>query len=436
MTINDLQGVLKGRVHLPDDDGFDQATTAWSLTVRQPVAAVVEAAVADDVAALVRYARRAGMTVAAQPTGHGASGDVDGVILLRTGLLNEVDVRAEERVVRVGAGAKWGQVLAAAGPLGLTGLSGSAPGVGVTGYTLGGGIGWFSRKHGFASDSVRAIEIVDADGRPGRVTAESDPELFWALRGGGGDYAVVTALELELYPMPTMYGGRVIWPEQRTREVFEAFLELTAEAPRELSVWFNRFQPPGAPPMVTLDMAYLGEAAQGEDLLARIDKIGGAISDGRGVVPVADLGDITAEPTDPVPSLARAELLTGLAADAAELLLAKPVEPLINVQIRHLGGALAETGGGAGASGAVAEPYLLGLIGLGLPHTADATLAKQAEVLTDLKAYISGRKPYTLLSPGDTAAQSFSGSTLTRLQEIKRTRDPHNVFRANYSVLG
>ncbi|NUR83846.1 MAG: FAD-binding protein [Nonomuraea sp.] len=436
MTINDLRGVLKGPVLLPEDAGFEQAATAWNLTVRQPVAAVVEAADADDVAALVRYARRAGMTVTAQPSGHGASGDVEGLILLRTGLLNEVEVRARERLVRVGAGAKWGQVLAAAGPLGLTGLAGSAPGISVTGYTLGGGIGWFSRKHGLASDSVRAFDIVDADGEPGRVSAESDPELFWALRGGGGDFAVVTALELELYPAPALYGGRVIWPEHRTRQVYDAFLEITAEAPRELSVWINRLQPPGASPMVTLDLAYLGEAAQGADLLARLDKIEDAIFDSRGVVPVADLGSIAAEPTDPAPSIATAELLTGLDADAVDLLLAKPVQPLINVQIRHLGGALAEPGAGAGASGAVAEPYLLGLVGLGLPHAADATRAKQAEVVADLAAYISGRKPYTVLSPGDTAAQSFSGGALARLREIKRARDPHNVFRANYPVLG
>ncbi|MFI6920729.1 FAD-binding protein [Nonomuraea spiralis] len=436
MTINDLRGVLKGRVLLAGDDGFEQSAAAWNLTVRQPVAAVVEAADADDVAALVRHARRTGLTVTAQPSGHGASGDVEGLILLRTGLLNQVEIYADERVARVGAGVKWGQVLAAAGPLGLTGLAGSAPGVSVTGYTLGGGVGWFSRKYGFASDSVRAFDIVDADGEPGRVTAESDPELFWALRGGGGDFAMVTALELDLYPAPSLYGGRVIWPEHRTREVYDAFLEITAEAPRELSVWINRFQPPGAPPMVTLDLAYLGETAQGEDLLRRLDKIEGAISDNRGVVPVADLGRITAEPTDPVPSITRAELLTGLDADAVDLLLAKPVEPLINLQIRHLGGALAEPGGGAGASGAVAEPYLLGLLGLGLPHVADATRAKQAEVVADLEAYVSGRKPYTLLAPGETAEKSFSGSALARLREIKRARDPHNVFRANYPVLG
>ncbi|MCA2230122.1 hypothetical protein LDL49_54285 [Nonomuraea sp. NEAU-L178] len=139
----------------------------------------------------------------------------------------------------------------------------------MTGYTLGGGVGWFSRTYGLASDSVRAIDIVDADGEPGRVSAESDPELFWALRGGGGDFAMVTALELQLYPVPALYGGRVIWPEHRTRQVYEAFLEITAEAPRELSVWINRLHPPGAPPLVTLDLAYLGEAAQGQDLLAR-----------------------------------------------------------------------------------------------------------------------------------------------------------------------
>ncbi|MER7366476.1 FAD-dependent oxidoreductase [Nonomuraea wenchangensis] len=436
MTINDVCGVIKGRVLLPGDDGFEQAATAWNLTVRQPVAAVAEAADADDVAALVRYARRAGMTVTAQPSGHGASGDVEGLILLRTGLLNEVEVHEQERVVRVGAGATWGQVLTATGPLGLTGLAGSALGVGVTGYTLGGGVGWFSRRHGLASGSVRAVEIVDADGVPGRVTAESDPELFWALRGGGGDFALVTALELGLYPAPGLYGGRVIWPERRAREVYEAFLEITAEAPRELSVWVNRLQPPGAPPMVTLDLAYLGEAGQGEDLLVRIDKIEGAISDSRGVVPLADLGAIAAEPTAPAPSIARAELLTGLDADAVELLLAKPVAPLVNVQIRHLGGALAEPGGGAGAGGVVAEPYLLGLVGLGLPHAADATRAKQAEVVADLESYVAGRKPYTLLTPGETAAESFSGGTLARLREIKRARDPHNVFRANYPVLG
>ena len=212
MANSDLRGAVRGRVLLPGEDGFDQAAKAWNLAVEQPVAAVVEAEDADDVAALVGYARRSGLAVTAQPSGHGASGDVEGVILLRTARLDEVEVRPQERLARVGAGVKWGAVQAAAGAHGLTGLAGSSPVVSVVGYTLGGGLSWFSRKYGWASEGVRAFDIVDADGVQARVTAESDAELFWALRGGGGDFALVTAIEFDLYPAPGLYGGRVLWP--------------------------------------------------------------------------------------------------------------------------------------------------------------------------------------------------------------------------------
>ncbi|GAA4227960.1 FAD/FMN-containing dehydrogenase [Streptosporangium album] len=132
--------------------------------MEQPVLAVVEAGDADDVAALAGYARLAGLTVSAQPSGHGATGDVDGVILLRTGRLDGVDIRPGQRSVRVGAGVKWDRELTAASPHGLTGLAGSSPVPSVIGYTLGGGLSWFGRRHGFAADSVRALDVVDAGG--------------------------------------------------------------------------------------------------------------------------------------------------------------------------------------------------------------------------------------------------------------------------------
>ncbi|MEV4187629.1 FAD-dependent oxidoreductase, partial [Streptosporangium canum] len=185
-NLNDLRSLIRGHVSLVGDDGFDQARRPWNLAVEQPVRAVVEAADADDVAALVRYARDAGLTVSAQPSGHGATGDVDGVILLRTGRLDEVRVDPGARTARVGAGVAWGQVQAVAGPHGLTGLPGSSPVVSVVGYTLGGGLSWFGRRYGWAADSVTAFEVVDADGVRARVTADSDVDLFWALRGGGG----------------------------------------------------------------------------------------------------------------------------------------------------------------------------------------------------------------------------------------------------------
>ncbi|MEW9550596.1 FAD-binding oxidoreductase [Nonomuraea sp. NPDC050783] len=437
MTHTDLRRAVQGRVLLSGDDGFEQASRPWNLSVEQRVAAVVEAAGADDVAAAVVYARSAGLPVAAQPSGHGASGTADGVILLRTGGLDEVRVNAEERTARVGAGARWGQVLAAAGPHGLTGLAGSSPVVSVTGYTLGGGLSWFGRRHGFAADSVRAFDVVTADGERARVTAESDPDLFWALRGGGGgDFALVTAVEFDLYPAPALYGGRVMWPGHRAREVFDAFLEITAEAPDELTLWFNRVQFPQAPAMVGVDAAFLGEEADGRALLARLDKIGDVIVDKRGPVAVANLGDITAEPTDPTPGRSRAELLTRLDETAVAPLLEQPVAPLIAVQVRHLGGALAAERPGAGPSGPVAEPYLLYMLGAAVnPELSEAVGARQAAVAGELGGLVSGRKPYTMLAGGERAEAAFTAEAVARLREIKRARDPQGVLRANFPVL-
>ncbi|GAA2374913.1 FAD-binding oxidoreductase [Nonomuraea africana] len=424
---------IKGTMLLPGDEGFEQAAKPWNLSVTQPVAAVVTAQDADDVAAVVRHARQAGLSVTAQPSGHGASGDTEGVILLRTGRLDEVEINAEEWWARVGAGAKWGEVQAAAGAHGLTGLAGSSPVVSVAGYTLGGGLSWFGRRYGWAADSVRAFEVVDADGTRATVSADSDADLFWALRGGGGDHALVTAIEFDLHPAPDLYGGRMIWPADRAAEVLGAFREITAEAPPELSVWLNRLRFPSAPPMVAVDVTYLGQTAEAQSLLSRLDKIDGVMSDTRAGMAVADLGDIAAEPKDPGPALSRAELLTGLDDAAVEILLAEPAEPLINVQLRHLGGALAEQGPGAVA--AVTEPYLLYMLGLSLnPQLAQAVTATQDRLARALGGYVSGRKPYTFLAPGERAADAFPEETHARLREVKRARDPQQVIRANFPV--
>ncbi|HLU99167.1 MAG TPA: FAD-binding oxidoreductase [Thermobifida alba] len=435
MSAPDLATAVRGTVLRPGDDGFAAAARAWNLAVEQPVAAVVEAADADDVAALVRHARRTGLSVAAQPNGHGASGDTDGVVLLRTGRLGGVEVDPDRRTARLGAGVRWEQVQRAAAPHGLTGLAGSMPRVSVVGYTLGGGLSWFGRAHGWASDSVRSFDIVDADGGRARVDAASDPDLFWALRGGGGDFALVTAVEIDLHPAPGLYGGRLVWPAERTAEVFEVFREITETAPRELSVWFQRLQFPDAPPLVAVDAAYLGDAEAGRAALARLDGIGGAVADTRTVLSADRLGEITAEPTDPVPGLGHAELLCGLDEQTVRAVVDSPVAPLLTIQVRHLGGALAEPRPGCGARGPVAEPYLLYLIGLGLPHLREAVAGRMTELVEALDGRTGTAKPYTFLAPGERAADAFDAPTLDRLRTIKQDRDPHGVFRANFPVL-
>jgi UDP-N-acetylenolpyruvoylglucosamine reductase len=438
MTIrNDLRAAVNGRILTPGDEGFDAARRPWNLAVDQRVAAVVDAADAADVAAVIRRARLAGLAVLAQPSGHGASGESDGVILLRTGGLGGVEIRPEERLARVGAGVKWGEVLTAAGRHGLTGLAGSSPVVGVTGYTLGGGLSWFSRAHGFAANSVRAFDVVDADGARHRVTAESDPELFWALRGGSGEFAVVTATEFDLHPAPELYGGRMVWPAAAAAAVLEAYREVTRTAPDELTVWYDLLQFPGAPAVVAVDATYLGPAGEAGTLLRRFDTIAGRTGDSRGPLPIAELGSVTAEPTDPGPGMSRAELLTELTDDVAEALLARPIDPLLSVQLRHLGGALARPSADAGACGGLTEPYLLYTFGIpATPGKAAAVAGRQRELAATLTPHTSGRKPYTFLAPGERAAHAFTPAVLGRLRALKRERDPRGTFRTNYPVLG
>jgi FAD/FMN-containing dehydrogenase len=433
MNIGDeLRGVVRGTVLAAGDEGFEQARRPWNLAVDQRVRAVVDAADADDVAGLVRHARLTGLPVATQPSGHGATGNVDDVVLLRTSRLDELDVRPDQRLARVGAGVPWGRVLRAASPHGLTGLAGSSPVVTVTGYTLGGGLSWFSRKHGFASTSVRAFDIVDADGTRSRVTADSDPEMFWALRGGGGDLAIVTALEFDLHPASRLYGGRMMWPAEKAAAVLEAYREVTATAPDELSAWFELLQFPGAAPLVAIDTAFLGPGGDAETLLRPLDKIDGRISDSRAMLPVAELGSITAEPTDPGPGHSRAELLTELTDDVASVLLSRPIDPLLSVQLRHLGGAL--TRPSDSAAGHLSEPFAVYMFGIAGERSADV-LARQQEIAHALVPHTSGRKPFTLLTPGERAANALTPDALARLRQLKRSRDPRGVFRSNFPVL-
>ncbi|MVU81847.1 FAD-binding protein [Nocardia sp. ET3-3] len=434
MGFDELRNTVRGRVLESGDADFEQAARPWSIAVTQPVAAVVEAAEVEDVAAAVRFAGDQGRSVVTQPTGHGASGGVENAILLRTGALDRLEIDPVARVARVGAGVRWGRVQAAAAEYGLTGLAGSNPVVGVAGYTLGGGKSWFGRKYGWASNAVRAFEIVDAQGRPARVTADSDPDLFWALSGGGGDFAVVTGLEFELFPAPGLYGGRVMWTADRLPQVWDAFRELTSQAPEELSVWFSRFQFPQAPEMVGLDLAYLGDPERGRALVSVLDAIGGAVADKRTVMSVADLGDITTEPTDPSLAMTRGELLAELTPAAEKIILDTTLAPITSIQVRHLGGALARPA--AGARGALSESYLVSTLGIGLPQLREAVQAKLTGLTAELGDHITGKKPFTFLAPGESAADAFDAATLDRLRAIKRDRDPRTVIRSNYPVLG
>ncbi len=451
MNVNDtaLRHAVRGRVLLPGDDGFERARRPWNLAVDQPVRAVVEVEDPADAAAVVSHARLAGLGVAVQPSGHGAARGLDGQILVRTGRMREVRVDPDARVARVEAGAGWGEVLTATAKYGLAAPAGSSPVVNAAGYTLGGGLSWFGRHYGFAANGVRALEIIDAEGTPARVTAESDPELFWALRGGGGDFALVTAIEFALFAAPHLHGGRMLWPIDRAGQVLDAFREITAQAPPELSMWFTLLQFPPFPTVpeplrglaaVAVDHTFLGPADAAAAFLRPLASIGGRMLDTGRMIPVSDLGTVCAEPVDPAPALFSGQLLTELGDACADTVLSAAgrsgIAPLVSLQIRHLGGALARTRPGDGACGHIAEPYLLNMIGIAPgPDAARQVADRFASVERATLPYTSGRKPFTFLGAGEKAAAAFPGETLARLRDIKRRRDPHGVFHSNFPVL-
>jgi FAD/FMN-containing dehydrogenase len=409
----------------------EESSQPWNRAVEQPVVAVAEPADVDETVAVLRYARERGLGIATQAGGHGATGRTEGSILLRTTKLNNLTVDPVARRARVDAGVTAGQVQAAAASHGLTALAGSSPIVSVAGLALGGGLSWFSRRHGWVADSIITMEVIDADGCSRRVDPAADPDLFWALRGAGGDFAVVTALELALFPAPRLYGGRAWWPGEHSPQVADAYRRLTAVAPDELSAWLHLAQFPGAPPMVAMDVTYLGDQADARDLLAPLDQLPHPQSDTRQPMSPADIGSITAEPTNPGVRLPRAELLTELTGDTIATLLAEPIAPLLTVQLRHLAGALARPSDSP--HGALTEPYLLSM--LGVPSggvTAEAIAAAQHKLAAALP--VSGRKPVTFLEPTETAAAAFAPGVLARLRDLKHRYDPSNLFRSNFPI--
>ncbi len=283
--LEDLRDRCVGMVHTPADPSWDAARQAWNLAVDQHPVAVAVPADAADVARVVAFAREAGLRVAPQATGHNAGplGSLELTILLRTSGLRGVAIDPVNRRARVAAGALWQEVMEPASALGLAALGGSSPDVGVVGYTLGGGIGWLARRYGLATNSVLGVELVTADGARIRADRDHEPDLFWALRGGGGNFGIVTALEFALHPVARVYAGALAWDWGESERVLRRWAEWAPDAPDEITTSARILQLPPLPEipeplrgrrLVMIDGAYAGEAAEAERALRPLRELG------------------------------------------------------------------------------------------------------------------------------------------------------------------
>ncbi len=396
---------------------------------------------------MVRYAAANGLRVAPQRSGHSAEplGPLEETILVKTSRLGRVEIDARSRCARVGAGARWGDVVPKASPLGLAALHGSTPDVSVAGYTLGGGLGWYGRKHGLAANSVSAIELVGGDGEVRRVSQRTEPELFWALRGGGGNFGVVTALEFDLIPVEEVYAGVLFFPHERAEEVLQAWVEWTAGTPDEVTsvgrlLQFPPFEEVPEPvrgrSFALLEAVFLGGQAEGEELLAPLRALGPAI-DTFAMVPPAGISELHMDPREPMPSSSRHALLGELDAKAiAELVAAAGPgsgSTLASVELRQTGGALARTAPHHGALASLPGSFASFAVGLADPATAAKTADDLARVEAALRPYEAGQ--YLNFTDQATPAEAFFDvATGARLRAVKQAHDPRRLFQANHEI--
>ncbi len=444
-----LRGVCEA--HLPGDPGYDAARTPWNLVVDQRPAAVAVPRSAEEVADVVRAAAGAGLRVAPQSTGHGA-GPLVGVsladvVLLRLSELTGVTVDPAARTARVVGGTQWHQVVAAAAAHGLTALHGSAPDVAVAGYLLSGGLSFYGRAHGLAANAVRAVEVVTADGSLVRADAATEPDLFWAVRGGGGNFGVVVAMEIDLLPYADVYAGMLLWDRERAPEVVRAWASWTRSAPESAttSLRVMSFPPlPELPPflsgrdLVVIDGAVLEEDDRAAEVLAPLRDLGPEM-DTFGRIPAPGLLDVHMDPPMPTPAVAGHSMLDEVPEEAVQALLAEvgpgTASGLLFAEIRHLGGAFSRPAGHGGALSCLRGDYALHSIAVTpVPEAVEPGRAACARVDRALAPWSLAGLAATFTDNRVDTSALYDGEDWARLSHLRATYDPTGRFVANHPI--
>jgi FAD/FMN-containing dehydrogenase len=438
---------LDGTLVRPGEPDWDIARQAWHLAVDQRPAAVVIAQSVRDVQNVVHTARRLGLRVAPQSTGHNAGplGPLADTILLKTSTMRTVHIDPQARLARVEAGALWMDVTAAAAEHGLAALAGSAPDVGVAGYTLGGGLSWLGRSHGLAANSVVGIEVVTADGQVRTACADEHPDLFWALRGGGGSFGVVTALEFRLYPITEVHAGVLFFPVERAAEVlyeWRAWLPSVPDAVTSVGRVLHFPPLPELPPHLSGQSFAVIEAAcqlpadEADALLEPLRALGPAM-DTFCRTPVDELSALHMDPPGPVPAHGDGMLLAELPAAAVESFarVASAERCLASIELRQLGGALAPGRSTGGAVDSIDAAFALFAVGMTPDEASTRAVRPAVDAVQHVMAPWSTGGCYANFAERRKAGSAlFGAETYERLQAIKAKYDPADVIRANHPV--
>jgi FAD/FMN-containing dehydrogenase len=452
-TLKEFEDGLHGSLVRPDDGAYDEARAIWNGAHDGRPAVIARCADTSDVRHAIGFARSEGLDVAVRGGGHSIPGfsTCDDGIVIDLSPMKGIEVDAAGRTATAQGGVLWAEFDAATQEHGLATTGGLVSTTGVAGFTLGGGIGWLMRKHGLACDNLRSAEVVTADGQIVTASATENEDLFWGLRGGGGNFGIVTAFEFDLHPVgPTVTAGPVFYPGERAEEVMRFYRDFVQDIPDELTTLVNLLTAPPAP--------FLPEEWHGKKLVALIGCYSGDVEEGaKAMQPLRELGDPVADLVGPMPYVQMQGLIDALwphgtkaymkagylrelddhAIETMARYHQSATSPASEIHIQHFGGAVARADEDATAYGERQAPFVLNTIAVSHePGGIDTHVDWAQQLYAEIEPSLTGGAYINFLSAegGERVQAAYGAEKFARLRALKDRYDPTNLFHLNQNV--
>jgi FAD/FMN-containing dehydrogenase len=449
---SDLQRHLEDRVVLPEHPSYDQVRRVWNARPEARPAVIVRCATTEDVSMAIRIARHYGLPVTVRGGGHSVTGHgtCDGGLVLQLAGLTRIEIDADRRVLRAGGGLSWGPTDAATARYGLATVGGQISTTGVGGLTVGGGVGWLMRRYGLTVDNLRSAELIDAEGQSRVASPRDDADLFWAVRGGGGNFGVVTTFELDLHPLSYVLAGTVLYGMDRAEALISLFTEVAVDAPNDLTMMILMLAAPHQPiipaeyrgrPVALFAACYVGDLDEGTTALAPFRTVGPALADSIRVMPYVELQSMF----DPgsLPGFFntwRSPFIRGIDDDLITVITEYGQQmptAISQVLLCNMGGAVAGVPEGATAFCQRDAPFYIEMIAKWEEgQDGDPAVAWADEFAEAVEPWSTGYTYVNFLDVGHPLGtrRAYDPPTYGRLVELKTRYDPDNVFRSNHNI--
>ena len=441
VIMQDLKDHLRGELICPNDSGYDAARKVWNGMIDKYPAAIVRCADVVDVVTAVRFARDHHLSVSVRSGGHSVSGSsvCDGGMVIDLSRMKGIWVDPAKQTAWAGAGLRLGEFVQATQAYGLATTTGTVGGTGLAGLTLGGGLGWFMGKYGLTIDNLLSVDLVTADGRVLRASASEHPDLFWGVRGGGGNFGIVTAFEFQLHPVGQVLAGKVVYPMERAREVLHFYREYTSTAPDELTAYASLVTTPGGLPVIAINLCYCGPIEEGECAVSPVRKFGAPLVDlirPRSYLKLISQADAGA----PVGRryYEKASTLSDLSDEAIEAMVeygTACTSPFSQILIQHVHGKASRVGPTETAFALRGDSYVICIVAAWDGGEADRHIGwtracwKALEPFTSSGVYIN-----FLGNEGEGRVRAAYGGNYERLVTLKNRYDPTNLFALNQNI--